>query len=240
MHDSVTYIGDKTLENISFCDDLSRYGCDVTHCLSINECLNLLKENSLNESRDIIIFQENMHDTHCLNFIHRLREYCNIPLIILGDAEPVWLKTHYLYMGADDYLQSPFHIEELHARMKAIMRRVVAKDTTYKAKTETVYFSNGFYLEPEHYQLYDADGSAKGLTWQEYKVLSCLVTHVGQTVSRDTIARTIKTGNYVPSARAIDIKITRIRKKIQSEDVDPEFISTVRGIGYRLNAKALL
>jgi len=137
--------------------------------------------------------------------------------------------------GADDYLPKPFELEIFLARLNGLLRRNEWARSVPKAKDgrESI---NGRLFDLANLQLHTADG-VQNLTLMEAKLLSYLVEHEGQAVSRKTILEDVWGLQEDTDTRAIDNFIVRLRKILEDEPNDPKFLKTVRGIGYRLDRK---
>jgi len=137
--------------------------------------------------------------------------------------------------GADDYLPKPFELEIFLARLNGLLRRNEWARSVPKAKDgrESI---NGRLFDLANLQLHTADG-VQNLTLMEAKLLSYLVEHEGQAVSRKTILEDVWGLQEDTDTRAIDNFIVRLRKILEDEPNDPKFLKTVRGIGYRLHRK---
>lgn len=151
----------------------------------------------------------------------------NTPVLLLtamGEPED---RISGLEIGADDYLTKPFEPRELLLRINAILRRLPQPD----APDETAPLKLGsFSFDPANEVLKDANGPVH-ITSAETTLLSVLAAHMGSVISRDELA--VATGNEA-NPRAVDVQVTRLRKKIEQDPRQPRYLITVRGQGYRL------
>ncbi|MEP1230468.1 MAG: response regulator transcription factor [Litorimonas sp.] len=172
---------------------------------------------------DLLIVDVMMPGEDGLSLSKSIREFNDIPIILLtalGDPEHriAGLKT-----GADDYLAKPFEPEELLLRMDAIFRR-----TGRKPVNDTVRFG-GYEYDMER-RVLRKNGKQIRLTTGEQTLLSLMAQQAGATVSRYVLSENIN----AQSERAVDVQMTRLRRKLENNPAEPEFLLTVRGEGYRL------
>ena len=172
---------------------------------------------------DLLIVDVMMPGEDGLSLSSSIREFNDIPIILLtalGDPEQriAGLKT-----GADDYLAKPFEPEELLLRMDAIFRR-----TGRKPVNDTVRFG-GYEYDMER-RVLRKNGKQIRLTTGEQTLLSLMAQQAGATVSRYVLSENIN----AQSERAVDVQMTRLRRKLETNPAEPEFLLTVRGEGYRL------
>ncbi len=153
----------------------------------------------------------------------------NISIIMLTAKGEELDKILGLELGADDYITKPFSIRELLARIKAILRRTKSIETT-----EDIYNSNGMYINFERREV-SILGNKVDLTLKEFELLEILVKNRGKILTRETLLDKIWGYEYVGETRTIDVHIRYLRKKIEVDDKDPQFIETIRGVGYRFN-----
>lgn len=172
---------------------------------------------------DLLIVDVMMPGEDGLSLSASIREVNDIPIILLtalGDPEQriAGLKT-----GADDYLAKPFEPEELLLRMDAIFRR-----TGRKPLSDTVVF--GEYEYDMERRILRKNGQQVRLTTGEQTLLTLMARQAGATVSRYVLSENIN----AQSERAVDVQMTRLRRKLEANPSEPEFLLTVRGEGYRL------
>lgn len=176
-------------------------------------------------SFDCLILDIMMPGETGLEFTTALRAQSDVPIILLtakGDAAD---RIGGLRLGADDYLPKPFEPEELVLRIDAVLRR----GATERA-AQTVRF--GAYEFDIVRQVLTKDGEAIRLTTGETGLLTTLSRRAGTVVQRYALAEALGAG----SDRAVDVQMTRLRKKLEAEPSEPNYLMTVRGQGYRLLA----
>jgi DNA-binding response OmpR family regulator len=134
-----------------------------------------------------------------------------------------------LETGADDYIPKPFEPRELLARIKSVLRR--AAGTTTPAAGPRVRMGRRV-LDLEKRVLLDGDGVEEGLTASEFDLLKLFAENPNRPLARDWLLETVGHRGMEPFDRAIDLRITRLRRKIEKDAAHPEAIRTVRGVGY--------
>lgn len=176
---------------------------------------------------DLLIVDIMMPEETGLQFLHKLREEDNVPVILLtamGETEDriVGLET-----GADDYLPKPFEPKELVLRIKNILRR-----TPRDNNPETQVLNLGLCLyDLQKKELFSHTGQLIHITPVEQSLLNILGQKSGQVFSREKLAEILGAGQ---NPRSIDVQITRLRKKIEKDSKNPRCLQTVRGKGYML------
>jgi DNA-binding response OmpR family regulator len=145
-----------------------------------------------------------------------------------------------LELGADDYVTKPYDLREMLARVRSVLRRLpqegsakpeTAQQAAPSADTKRIRFG-GMTLDLAARTLFDADGRAIDLTATELDVLVAMATRPGRALSRAQILEQSGGADTGDAERAVDIRITRLRKKIEPNQDNPRFVKTVRGIGY--------
>ena len=149
----------------------------------------------------------------------------NISIIMLTAKGEELDKILGLELGADDYITKPFSIRELLARIKAILRRTKALETN-----EETYNSRGMYINFERREV-SILGNKVDLTLKEFELLEILVKNRGKILTRETLLDKIWGYEYLGETRTIDVHIRYLRKKIEVDDKNPQFIETIRGVG---------
>jgi DNA-binding response OmpR family regulator len=144
-----------------------------------------------------------------------------------------------LELGADDYISKPFHLREVLARIRAVLRRyepVPAKPSAGPAPTASqaceCFAFGGWILDTGRRELRSEGGQVHELTTAEFDMLSMFVQRPNRVLSRDNIMDLTKGQDWSPLDRSIDSLIVRVRKKIEADPSTPRFIKTVRGVGY--------
>lgn len=185
---------------------------------------------------DLILLDVNMPGEDGLTLARYLKsERAEIAIIMLTAAGDVLDRVVGLEMGADDYIAKPVDLRELQARIRAVLRRGVPHSDAVHQETpkslSEVRFGR-FRLDMEAHRLYTEDGNEVTLTNMEFDLLKAFVDHPGQVLSRDRLLDLAHNKDWEPFDRSIDIRIARLRRKIEEDAARPQIIKTVRGAGY--------
>ncbi|MCB1562405.1 MAG: response regulator transcription factor [Alphaproteobacteria bacterium] len=195
----------------------------------------------LNTKRDIdiVLLDLGLPDGNGLDLIEGMRTRTNAPIIIVSGRDSEVDRILGLERGADDYLVKATDMRvlmrELMARVKANVRRYKAAQPapsyTLRGGSEKIRFGR-WLLDSSKYQIFDEKGKSGNLTVKEFQLLEVLVRAAGRVLSREHLFALVRDDDDYAYDRAIDVQITRIRKKIGDSAQSPELIKTVRGIGY--------
>lgn len=161
-----------------------------------------------------------------------LRERYDVGIIMVTGAGDVIDRVAGLEVGADDYIAKPFDPRELRARLKSVLRRMEAKPTQKKSLPQMRVSIGRCFLDLKAHQLCDARGKEVPLTSMEFDLLKTFVEHPNQVLSRDQLLTLTRNREWEPFDRSIDIRITRLRRKVEEDPDRPRTIRTVRGAGY--------
>ncbi|MBN9442081.1 MAG: response regulator [Bosea sp.] len=168
-----------------------------------------------------------------LMLAREVRAKSNVPIIMLTGRDDVVDRIVGLEIGADDYIAKPFHLREVLARLRTVLRRnqpypLEAMD----AEDGRVIRFSGWRLDPQQRRLVAPEGADVPLTTGEFDILLVMARHPGRVFSRDTLMNLTRGRNYEAFDRAIDAQIARLRKKIEAGGHASPLIKSVRGVGY--------
>jgi DNA-binding response OmpR family regulator len=166
-----------------------------------------------------------------LTLARYLRERHDLGIIMVTGAGDVVDRVAGLEVGADDYIAKPFDPRELRARLKSVLRRLEAKPERKAAAGAKVPVGRCF-LDLKSRSLSDGKGREIPITAMEFELLKTLVEHPNQVLSRDQLLTLTRNREWEPFDRSIDIRITRLRRKVEEDPARPRTIKTVRGAGY--------
>jgi DNA-binding response OmpR family regulator len=182
---------------------------------------------------DLIILDINMPGEDGLAVLRSLRPDDQTPVVMLTAAGEVVDRIIGLEMGADDYLGKPVDLRELEARVKAVLRRkgATAEKAETTEKIKTARFGD-YELNIEAARMTAGDGTELPLTAMEFNLLCAFAQNKGRVLNRDQILDQAHDRSWDPFDRSIDIRISRLRRKIERNPEKPTIIKTVRGLGY--------
>ncbi|RVT92047.1 response regulator [Rhodovarius crocodyli] len=168
-----------------------------------------------------------------LDFARWLRGQSNVPIVMLTAMGEETDRIVGLELGADDYVPKPFNPRELLARVRAILRRANGEGPTVETDQRPIRFS-GWILEPSRRRLLSTDGTEVSLTGGEYELLLALLERPNRVLTRDMLMDLLRGRQAGPFDRAIDVAVSRLRRKLEDDGRNPNLIKTVRGGGYVL------
>ena len=186
-------------------------------------------EYARNNQYDIILLDVMLPKLTGFEVCQQIREFSDVPIIMLTAKGDDMDKILGLEYGADDYITKPFNILEVKARIKAIMRRVEPKPSA----GQTVKFaeSGDVRLDCEGKRVYIA-GKEIGLTAKEYEVLELLMLNPNKVYSRESLLKLVWGTDYPGDVRTVDVHIRRLREKIEEHPSEPKYVHTKWGVGY--------
>lgn len=184
-------------------------------------------------SPDVILLDINMPGEDGLSVLRSLQVEEKAPRVVMLTAAGETVdRIVGLEMGADDYLAKPVDLRELVARLRAVLRRSPAKHQQLpESSTDRLPFGKAW-LDLEAAALFDEAGEQIPLTAMEFNLLQLFARNRGRVLNRDQILEGAHDRSWDPFDRSIDIRISRIRKKIEYNPAKPAVIRTVRGLGY--------
>lgn len=176
---------------------------------------------------EIVILDLGLPDIEGVEVTRLLREWTQIPIIILSVSGSEADKIAALDAGADDYLTKPFGVGELLARLRAALRRAT------QATGEPV-FTNGALIVDLARRVVTVSGREAQLTPNEYELLRVLVNHAGKVLTHRYLLRQVWGMEYGEELHMLHVNISNLRRKIESDAARPQYIITEPGVGYRL------
>lgn len=176
-------------------------------------------------------------DTDGLMLTRKLKEHSDIGVVILSGRSETTEKIIGLEVGADDYLSKPFEPRELLARVRSVLRRL-GQDPAAESSAETTIFSfEGWRLEVSARTLTSPKDEPVELSSGEFNLLKAFVEHPNRVLSRDQLLDYTHANDTPAFDRSVDVRVGRVRKKIEADHQNPQFIKTIRNGGYMFAAK---
>lgn len=189
------------------------------------EALNMARNNSY----DIVLLDVMLPKLTGFEVCQQIREFSDVPIIMLTAKGDDMDKILGLEYGADDYITKPFNILEVKARIKVILRRS-SKQVSEKQQ-QRVITSGGLKIDCESRRVH-IDGKEVNLTAKEFDLVELLITNPEKVYSREKLLNTVWGYDYPGDVRTVDVHIRRLREKIESNPGDPKYIHTKWGVGY--------
>jgi DNA-binding response OmpR family regulator len=184
----------------------------------------------------IVILDIGLPGEDGLSLARFVREQYDIAIVIVSGAGDTVDRIVGLEVGADDYIGKPFDLRELRARLKSVLRRY-QRDPGYAAPAadpqphHRVAFGAAW-LDLESRQLFDQAGTEIAITSTEFELLKVFAERPNRPLSRDQLMTLTRHRDWDPFDRSIDIRIARLRRKIETDTDNPQTIKTMRGVGY--------
>jgi two-component system, OmpR family, response regulator len=209
-------------------DYLGSNGYAVRRCANAGE-LDLVLASG---PADLVVLDVSMPGEDGISIARRLRAAGPTSIIMLTGCDDVVDRVVGLEVGADDYLTKPFDLRELRARIRAVLRRCGSRGDIEDEPTGDHLVSFGrVKLDLDGHCLIDRDGNEHRLTATEYDLLAVFAANPNRVMSRERLLDAASNGAE-PFDRAIDIRILRLRRKIEADPAKPQVLKTVRGAGY--------
>ncbi|WP_203560966.1 response regulator [Jiella pacifica] len=187
------------------------------------------------ERPDLIVLDLNMPGEDGLSIVRSLKSSTDIPVIMLTATASLVDRVVGLELGADDYLAKPCELRELLARIRSVMRRALAQAAARApepAQPRREVRIGTKWLDLDAQSLRGEDGEEQPLVHSEFSLLKAFVENPRRVLSRERLLDLASARDSEPFDRAVDVRITRIRKKIEPDPARPTVIRTVRGVGY--------
>lgn len=216
------------------CDLVREYLSDEGFRVSVANDGAGLRDAFGRESIDLVILDLMLHREDGLQLARELRSQSDVGIIMLTGRGETVDRIIGLEMGADDYLSKPFHLRELLARVRSVLRRGAARGgggERGQMGRERIKFA-GWTLDLASRELSSPSGEDVRLTTGEFELLAAFVAHPNQVLSRDRLLDLSRHREAGPFDRTIDVQVGRLRRKLEDDPKNPGMIKTVRGGGY--------
>ena len=205
---------------------LEQDGMDIDVAYDGEEALELIKKNDY----DLAVLDVMLPKMDGLQVCREVREFSQMPIIMVTAKGEDMDKILGLEYGADDYMTKPFNILELKARIKAVLRRSAAAKTD-KALAKNEIRARDLVVDLDSRRVF-VDGREANLTAKEFDLLELLMKTPGKVYSREKLLDTVWGFDYPGDVRTVDVHVRRLREKIEKKPSAPEYIFTKWGVGY--------
>ena len=207
---------------------LEQDGMEVDAAYDGEEALKLIRENHY----DMILLDVMLPKYDGFEVCQRVREFSDVPVIMLTAKGDDMNKILGLEYGADDYIIKPFNILEVKARIKAIMRRVGKRDAD--GENPKVLVKGDMKIDCESRRVTIGEKEVN-LTAKEFDLLELLAMNPNKVYSRENLLNIVWGYEYPGDARTVDVHIRRLREKVEANPSDPKYVYTKWGVGYYFN-----
>jgi DNA-binding response OmpR family regulator len=205
---------------------LEQDGMEVDCAYDGEEALNLARENSY----DMVLLDIMLPKMDGFEVCQAIREFSNMPIVMLTAKGDDMDKILGLEYGADDYITKPFNILEVKARIKAIMRRTTSPQSK-RQENPSALKKGDLTLDVDSRRLFIL-GKEVNLTAKEFDLLELLVKNENKVYSRENLLKTIWGEDYPGDVRTVDVHVRRLREKIEVNPSEPKYVHTKWGVGY--------
>ena len=209
---------------------LEQDGMEVDCAYDGEEALNKAKSNSY----DMILLDIMLPKMDGFEVCQAIREFSDMPIVMLTAKGDDMDKILGLEYGADDYITKPFNILEVKARIKAIMRRT--SPARQEAAQASVIEKGDLKLDCESRRLF-INGTEINLTTREFELLEIMVKNENKVYSRENLLNLVWGKEYPGDVRTVDVHVRRLREKIETNPSEPKYVHTKWGVGYYYNQK---
>lgn len=203
---------------------LEANGFDVTEARLAEHGLSMCAE----RAPDLVVLDLGLPDLDGQEVIQRLREWSDVPVIVLSVRSDDAEKVAALDTGADDYVTKPFSITELMARIRTLLRKA-----DHATPQKSLYHLGDLELDLAKRRV-RLGGEALNVSRKEYDLLRCLVTRHGGVMTHEEILREVWGPAHVEDIHYLRVLVNHLRRKLRDEPSRPRYIHTVQGVGYRL------
>ena len=190
----------------------------------------------LNDSVDVILLDVVMPGEDGLTLARKIRASSDIGIIMLTGRDDVLDRIVGLEVGADDYIAKPFHLREVLARVKSVLRRRERPTMPSGTANELICFE-GWRLDVVRRQLVSPTGEDVALTTGEFDLLAALAKHPGRVFGREALMDLTRGRSWETFDRTIDAQVARLRKKIEADPRNPMLVKSIRNVGYVFTGK---
>jgi len=184
------------------------------------------------ERVDLVVLDLMLPKLDGLEVCKRLRAGSAVPIIMLTARDDELDKVRGLELGADDYITKPFSIREFRSRVRALLRRAA---TTLPDERQELIETDGLRIDVGRREVFVHDRAVQ-LTYVEFELLRTLASHAGRVYTREQLLQALWGGSEYREPRTIDVHVRHLREKLERDPHEPEFILTVRGVGYRFRS----
>ena len=182
---------------------------------------------------DLIILDLGLPDMDGMNILKEVRSWSSLPIIVVSARTNEHDKVMALDLGADDYIEKPFGTSELLARIRTAIRHTRTTGGNPLIAKENKFRAQGLLIDYDKYRVY-VDGRDANLTQNEFKLVALLGRYAGRVLTYDYLIREIWGPNKAYDNQILRVNMANIRRKIEKNPAEPQYIFTEVGVGYRM------
>src|SRR5699024_3004685 len=185
------------------------------------------------EKPDLVVLDVMLPEMDGIEVCKTIRSDKNqVPILMLTAKDDEFDRVLGLELGADDYMTKPFSPREVVARVKAILRRVSQIESSQLDEDEDIILGS-IRIRPDYFEVYRNDELLE-LTPKEFELLLYLIERQGRVITREHMLNSVWNYEFAGDSRIVDVHISHLRDKLEENPKQPQFIKTVRGLGYKL------
>ena len=184
------------------------------------------------EGADLVLLDVMLPGMSGMEVCRKLREVSSVPIIMLTAKDSELDKVLGLELGADDYVTKPYSAREVIARIRAVLRRRSAETDS---ATESVLQGGPVRMDIDRHVV-TVNGEEISMPLKEFELLEILLRNVGRVMTRGQLIERVWGADYVGDTKTLDVHIKRLRSKIEPDSSAPQYVVTVRGLGYKFEA----
>ena len=188
---------------------------------------------ALSHNPDIVLLDLGLPDMDGMKILKEVRAWSNMPIIVVSARDHEKDKVEALDMGADDYITKPFGTSELLARIRAAIRHFRGTSKNQGERQKVTFLNGKLVIDYDKHRVYVEEQDA-GLTQNEFRLLSLLGKYAGKVLTYDYMMKEIWGPNMKGDNRILRVNMANIRRKIEKNPGQPQFIFTEVGVGYRI------
>ena len=200
----------------------------VTYALNAQSGLSL----AASQCPDLILLDLGLPDMNGIDVIRKIREWSNVPILVISARTQEKEKVSALDAGADDYITKPFGTSELMARIRSALRRS-ASGSNHLSPAQSQYIAKDLLIDYEKH-IITIHGEIVHFTQIEYKILTFLAQNAGRVITYDSLISYVWGPFADSNNRILRVNMANIRRKLENNPADPQYIFTEIGIGYRM------
>jgi DNA-binding response OmpR family regulator len=205
---------------------LTKEGYEVVGALDGQQALDRMRDQSF----DLVVLDVMLPQVDGFEVCRQVRAHSGVPIIMLTAKGDEFDKVLGLELGADDYITKPFSVREFRSRVKAVLRRAELGRGDAVEEAPLVHGDLRIDFDKRRVEM---AGRAARLTYVEFEILSALARSPGRVFSRSTLLERVWGDSAYRDSRTVDVHIRHLREKLERDPASPEYLFTVRGVGYR-------